>query len=100
MPPDAVIVCEYAVPTVAVASVVGENVITGQICSVIARDPWQPFASFTRTVTEVAGLAEAVGVPLMTPVLALSVNPAGSVPAVTVHELYGETPPVAVRVCE
>jgi hypothetical protein len=35
----------------------------------------------------VAGEAEAVGVPLMTPVLALRVKPAGSVPVVTVHEL-------------
>ena len=61
--------------------------MTGQICSVMAREPWQPFASFTRTVIVVAGDAEAVGVPLMTPVLALSVKPAGSVPAVTVHEL-------------
>jgi hypothetical protein len=75
------------VPTVVVASVVGENVTTGQIWNVIARDPWQPLASFTRTVTEVEGLAEAVGVPLITPVLALRVRPAGSVPAVTVHEL-------------
>ena len=61
--------------------------MTGQICSVIARDPWQPFASFARTVIVVAGLAEVVGVPLMTPVPALSVKPAGNVPAVTVHEL-------------
>ena len=80
-------VCEYAVPTVAVASVVGANAMTGQICSVIAREPWQPLASLTRTVMEVAGLAEAVGVPLITPVLAFSVRPAGSVPLVTVHAL-------------
>ena len=59
----------------------------GTFTDVIARDPWQPLASFTRTVTEVEGLADAVGVPLITPVLALSVRPAGSVPAVTVHEL-------------
>ena len=87
MPPDALMVCEYAVPTVAVDSVVGENVITGQICRVIAREPWQPFASLARTVIDVAGLAEAVGVPEMTPVLAFKVRPAGSVPLVTVHAL-------------
>ncbi len=61
--------------------------MTGQTCNVTACVPWQPLASFTRKVIVVAGLAEAVGVPLMTPVVALSVSPAGSVPAVTVHVL-------------
>ena len=65
----------------------GESEMIGQICSVTTRVPWQPYASFTRTVTEVEGLAEAVGVPLMTPVLALRVKPAGSVPLVTVQVL-------------
>ncbi len=49
---------------------------------------------------EVAGLAAAVGVPLITPEEAFSVKPAGSVPAVTVHAPYGAVPPVAESVCE
>ena len=58
--------------------------------------PWQPKVSLTRTVIEVAGLAAAVGVPLMMPVLAFNVRPAGNVPAVIVHVPYGPVPPVAV----
>ena len=77
----------------------GEIEMIGQICSVTTCEPWQPFVSFTRTVMDVAGLAEAVGVPLMMPVLALSVRPAGRVPLVTVQELYGAVPPLALRVC-
>ena len=60
--------------------------MTGQICSVMICEPWQPLTSLTRTVMLVAGEADAVGVPLMMPVLALSVRPAGSAPLVTVHE--------------
>ena len=87
MPPEAAIVCEYAVPTVPVAGLAGDSVTTGQICSVMFCVPWQPLASLTRTVTLVAGDTVAVGVPLTTPVLALSVNPAGNVPAVIVQAL-------------
>ena len=46
----------------------------------------------------VAGEAEAVGVPLMMPVLAFRVSPAGRVPAVMVQVPYGAVPPVAVSV--
>ena len=86
-PPLAVKVCEKAVPTVGVGNVAGVSVTTGQICSVMVRVPWQPLASLTRKVRLVAGEAVAVGVPLITPVLALSVKPAGSVPLVSVHAL-------------
>ena len=75
--------CEYAVPMVGVGRVVGVNAMTGQICSVTARVAWQPLASFTRTVIVVAGLAEAVGVPLITPVVALSEAHDGKVPEIT-----------------
>jgi hypothetical protein len=61
--------------------------MTGQICSVIACVPWQPLASFTRMETFTPRLFAVVGVPLMTPVLALSASPAGSVPLVTVQVL-------------
>jgi hypothetical protein len=39
-----------------------------------------------------------VGVPEMTPVELLSVNPVGNVPTVTVHEPYGGVPPAAANV--
>ena len=60
--------------------------------------PWQPKVSLTRTVMLVAGLAAAVGVPLIIPVLAFNVRPAGRVPAVIVQVPYGAVPPVAVSV--
>ena len=41
-----------------------------------------------------AALAEAVGVPVIAPVAAFNVSPAGSVPPVRVH-LYGDVPPDA-----
>ena len=44
-----------------------------------------------------AGLAAAVGVPLIIPVLAFKVRPAGKLPAVIVHVPYGAVPPAAVR---
>src|ERR1017187_10813987 len=64
------------------------------------------------TVTECTGTAESltlnvsgvavmgfVGVPLISPVAAFKVRPAGNVPAVTC-QLAGGTPPVDVSVCE
>ena len=87
-------------PTVAAVSVAGESVTTGQICSVMACVPWHPLVSLTRTVMLVAGEADAVGVPEITPVLALRLKPVGSAPVVMVQELYGATPPDAVSVCE
>lgn len=80
-------VCEYATPTVGVVSVAGASETTGQTCNESVCDPWQPLASFTRTMMELAGLAATVGVPLMTPVLEFSVRPVGSVPLMSVHEL-------------
>jgi hypothetical protein len=41
-----------------------------------------------------------VGVPLMTPVAALSVSPVGRDPLVTVQLLYGGAPPVAASAWE
>jgi hypothetical protein len=49
-----------------------------------------PFASTTLRVK----LPAAVGVPVTAPVVALRVNPAGSVP--TTEKVYGEVPPVTV----
>jgi hypothetical protein len=61
------------------------TVMTGQTCKAMTCVPWQPLASLTRTVMLVAGLAAAVGVPLMMPVPAPNVRPAGKVPAVMVQ---------------
>ena len=51
--------------------------------------------SVTLKVNDVA-LAVAVGVPLIAPVVAFSVSPAGSVPLVK-DQVYGVVPPVAAR---
>ena len=42
---------------------------------------------------------DAVGVPVIAPVLAFNVSPDGSVPVVTVH-VKGAVPPVVAKVCE
>ena len=54
-------------------------------------------ASVTLTVNE--EVPDAVGVPEIAPVEALSVSPAGSEPLLTLHE-YGVAPPVACNVAE
>ena len=74
--------------------------MTGQTCTVITCVPWQPLASVVRMETLTPAALEVVGVPEMTPVLELSVSPAGSVPLVTVHAAYGAVPPPPVSVCE
>jgi len=51
--------------------------------------------SFTVTVT--GKLPPMVGIPVMTPVLAVRLTPAGSFPAV-IDQLNGDLPPVAVSV--
>ena len=57
--------------------------MTGQLmANVIASVPAHPLASVARSVTLL--LIWVLGVPLTTPVLALSVKPAGSVPLATV----------------
>ena len=53
--------------------------------------------SFTLKVTEI-GPPTAAGVPEITP-LELSDSPAGNAP-VTIDQVYGVVPPVAVNVCE
>jgi hypothetical protein len=57
------------------------KVTTGQILRFNARVPVQPIESVARTVMLVPAPFEAVGVPEITPLLALIVRPAGSVPA-------------------
>jgi hypothetical protein len=60
-------------------------------------DATAPVASVAWTVMEYDPVE--VGVPLITPLPALSVNTAGRVPLVTDHE-NGAVPPVIVSVCE
>ena len=57
-----------------------------------------PALSFTVTLNDDAPVAD--GVPLIVPLLALKLRPAGSVPLLTVQLLYGGVPPVAVSVAE
>jgi hypothetical protein len=85
------------VPSVAPGNdvVVTVNGAGGFTVMVIARLPETPAASLTWKVTE--PLLAPVGVPLITPVLLLRVNPAGSVPAVTV-QVYGPVPPDSFKV--
>ena len=71
-------------PIVPCVSVAVEMVMAEQlVVKVMACVPWQPFASVARMVTLL--LAGLVGVPLTTPVLALSARPAGRVPLATAY---------------
>ena len=80
--PLAVMVCEYALPTVPCARLAGATVMTGQLMAKVAASvPWQPLVSVARNVTLL--LICVVGVPLTTPVLAFSERPAGNVPLAT-----------------
>jgi len=59
------------------------------------------FALSCTVTLKTKGLPAAVaGVPLMTPVAALSVNPGGNDPETTVQFWYGGTPFAAASVCE
>ena len=98
IPPVAVSVVEHEAPTmqlrVSVGAVSRPMIVrvrdTDAVCGIALE-------SVTLKVSGVAVTAEA-GVPLMAPVAVLSVNPAGSVPAVNV-QVYGVVPPNAARAC-
>ena len=97
VPPLACKVVEYVVPTVPPGSAV---VVTVGGCAAAATAMLKAFvpvlftASVTCTVNDV--VAAVVGVPEITPVDATRLNPAGSVPALTL-QLYGAVPPLACR---
>jgi hypothetical protein len=100
VPPIVATVCEYAIPTwplgsdeVVIVNVFGKIVNVSCTAVVCAGTP----ASVTLKVTRL--LTGFVGVPVICPVAALSVNPTGSRPALTVHR-YGGVPPVAASVWE
>jgi hypothetical protein len=93
-------VAEYAVPTVPFGKlvVVIRTIVDPYTVNVrFAVAVWLAL-SVTSTVNASAVTA-VVGLPEITPVLVFRVNPAGSVPALTLH-VYGEVPPIAVSVYE
>ena len=100
VPPLACSVVEYAVPAVPPGS---DVVVTVGGCAAAATAILNAFvpvlfaASFTCTVNDT--VPAVVGVPEITPVDATRLNPAGSVPALTL-QLYGVVPPLACSVVE
>ena len=96
-PPVATAVCEYATLTSPSASdvVVIDGAATMLIDSALVADA--PTLSVTFNVNPTGPAV--VGVPVIAPVLALRLSPAGSGPGDRDH-VYGAVPPVAAAVCE
>ena len=98
VPPLACSVLEYVAPTVAPGS---EVVVTvGGCAATVIFNTFVPVlfaASVTCAVNDI--VPAAIGVPEITPVDATRLNPAGSVPALTL-QLYGVVPPLACSVVE
>ncbi len=59
-----------------------------------------PALSLTVTLIDTGLPVALVGVPLMSPLAAFRVSPAGKVPVLTVQPLYGGTPSAAVNCAE
>ena len=96
-PPEAPSVCEYPVPAVPAGSddvVIPSAALTVNDSALVVLPP--PLST-NRTVKGDVPAAE--GVPLMMPVDAARVKPAGKVPSETVH-VTGDTAPDAARVTE
>lgn len=87
VPPEAVSVCENATPVVAVK--LPPPNVTGLLGAVTVRLSCCradcPFESVTTTMMSAVPAPDAAGVPLISPVLALSCNPAGSDPEASDH---------------
>ena len=97
LPPVALTVGEYAVPSAPLGRVAGFTVIAALIVTLYARAPVAPRPSVAVMVKlEVAAV---VGVPEIAPVAAFSESPAGKLPAETLNT-YEPLPPVALTVCE
>src|SRR5579872_5941660 len=96
VPPFAVKVCEYAVPTIPLGS--AEVVIVKPAPIMIVRGTLAFAPELSATWTVKFEVPAVDGVPATPPEL-FSESPAGSVPALTV-QLYGAVPPFAVKVCE
>jgi len=100
VPPDAVSVVVYAVPTVALVSVVcvtdtvGAAITSVSACVPLNGAPVPVLLSVALMLK--LKLPAAVGVPERTPLL--SVTPAGNDP-LTTEKVYGAVPPLAVIVC-
>src|SRR5271165_6242107 len=100
VPPVAANVCEYPTPTCPFAN---DAVVIVSVGGAIVIDSAAVFdtagTSESDTFTVKLALPAAVGVPLIAPVDAFSVNPAGRLPT-DIAQLYGVVPPVAANVCE
>ena len=95
LPPDAARVCEYDAVTVPSERVA---VVTVRVLYIVIESALvsvAPLSSITWTVKLL--VPAVVGVPLITPVEAFKLNPAGRTPIV-ILQLYGVLPPEAVRV--
>jgi hypothetical protein len=96
VPPDAVSVCEYAVPTTPLGSdVVVTLIVAGLMVMVSDAGADCDALSVARTVNVLDPAV--VGVPEIVP--PVSVSPAGNVPLVN-DQVYGGVPPDAVSACE
>src|SRR5207344_459168 len=90
VPPNAVTDWLYAMFCVVAGRLVGFSVNAARAVPEYARDPVENAASVAVIVK--LNPPPEVGVPVIAPVAALSVKPAGSVPAVTAN-VYGPMPP-------
>ena len=95
MPPVALAVCEYAVPTVPFDSVAGFTVIAAFTVTLYAWEPVAPTVSVPVIVKFVTPAV--VGVPVIAPVVAFRDSPAGNAPAVTA-KVEAPVPPVTLTV--
>ncbi len=96
VPPVAARDCEYATPTTPPGS---DDVLTLSPAVPAIDNCFVAFAELLSvTCTVKVAVPAADGIPAIAPT-ALSVNPTGSAPALTLH-VYPPVPPVAARVCE
>jgi len=92
-------VAEYAVPTVPPPRLVVVMRTMSAMYTTMLSACVTLWLALSTTITVKFDVAAVVGLPEITPVLAFSVNPAGSVPALTLH-VSGVVPPVAPTVAE
>ena len=83
VPPVALTVCEYAVPTLPLGRVAGFTAIAGLMVTAYACEPVAPKPSVAVMVK--FDVAAVVGVPVIAPVAAFSDKPAGRLPPDTLN---------------
>ena len=97
VPPVALIVCAYVIPTVPLGSVAGFTTSAAAITRVYARDPVAPSVSVPVIVK--LNVPAVLAVPEIAPLAAFSDHPVGSEPAVTANAT-APVPPVELTLCE